>query len=48
MGSLQNSDLKGERYVNAKVRKDDRKTREREEFLKELDEIRNKSAISRK
>jgi four helix bundle protein len=46
--SLQNSDLKGERYVNVKVRRDDRKTREREEFLKELDEIRNKSAISGK
>jgi four helix bundle protein len=48
VGSLQNSDLKGERYVNVKVRRDDRKTREREEFLKELDEIRNKSAISGK
>jgi four helix bundle protein len=46
--SLQNSDLKGERYVNVKVRRDDRKIREREEFLKELGEIRNKSAISGK
>jgi hypothetical protein len=47
VGSLQNSDLKGERYVNVKVRGDDRKTREREEFLKELEEIKNKRAISK-
>jgi len=46
--SLQNSELKGERYVNVKVRSNDQKTREREEFLKELSEIRNKSAISGK
>ena len=48
VGSLQNSGLKGERYVNVKVRRDDQKTREREEFLKELDDIRNKSTISGK
>jgi four helix bundle protein len=46
--SLQNSDLKGERFVNVRVRRDDQKSREREEFLKELGEIRNKSAISGK
>lgn len=46
VGSLQNSDWKGERFVNVKVRRDDRKTREREEFLKELDEIKNRGAIS--
>ena len=46
VGSLQNSDWKGERFVNVKVRRDDRKTREREEFLKELDEIKNRNAIS--
>jgi four helix bundle protein len=48
VGSLQNSELKGERFVNVKVRRDDRKTREREEFLKELNEIKNRSAISGK
>ncbi len=40
--SLQDSDLKGERYVNEKTRRSDQAARERQEFLKELDEIRAK------
>jgi four helix bundle protein len=44
--SLQDSDLKGERHVNEKTRRADRVTREREEFLRELAEIRAKGAAS--
>ncbi len=45
--SLQNSDYKGERYVNDKIRRTDQNSREREEFLKELMDIRNKDGASR-
>ena len=45
--ALQNSDYKGERYVTEKLKRSDQATREREEFLKELLEIRKKDAASR-
>jgi four helix bundle protein len=45
--SLQDSDYKGERYVTEKLKRSDQATREREEFLKELLEIRKKDAASR-
>jgi four helix bundle protein len=42
--SLQNSEFKGERHVNQKTKRIDQAAREREEFLKELSEIRTKGA----
>jgi len=42
--SLQDSDYKGQRNVNRKTRRIDQAAREREEFLKELAEIRAKAA----
>lgn len=45
--SLQNSDFKGERHVTEKLKRSDQATREREEFLKELLEVRKKDAASR-
>lgn len=45
--SIQNSDFKGERYVTEKLKRSDRSHREREEFLKELLEIRKKDNASR-
>ncbi len=39
--SLQDSDLKGERYVNEKTRRTDEDASQREEFLAELDAINN-------
>jgi four helix bundle protein len=45
--SIQNSDYKGERHVTAKLKRSDQASREREEFLKELSEIRKKDAASR-
>jgi four helix bundle protein len=39
--SLQDSDLKGERYVNEKTRRATEMARQREEFLAELDAIKN-------
>jgi four helix bundle protein len=45
--SLQNSDFEGERYVTEKLKRSDQATREREEFLKELLEIRRNDAASR-
>ncbi|MDQ2975718.1 MAG: four helix bundle protein [Acidobacteriota bacterium] len=45
--SLQNSDFKGERYVTEKLKRSDRNTPEREEFLNELLEIRKKDEASR-
>lgn len=45
--ALQNSDFKGERYVTEKLKRSDQATREREEFLKELLEIRKRDAASR-
>jgi four helix bundle protein len=46
--SLQDSEFKGERHVNVKTKRADRAAREREEFLKELAEIREKGAASKK
>ena len=46
--SLQNSDFKGERHVNQKTKKIDQAARDREEFLKELAEIRARSATAGK
>jgi len=40
--SLQNSEFRGERHVNQRTKRLDQATREREEFLKELAEIRSK------
>jgi hypothetical protein len=45
--SIQNSEFRGERYVTEKLKRSDRNTREREEFLKELLEIRKKDDASR-
>jgi four helix bundle protein len=45
--SIQNSDYQGERYVTEKVKRADQITREREEFLNELLEIRKRDATSR-
>ena len=42
--SLQDSDLKGERHVNLKTKRAVQAQRDREEFLKELSEIRQKGA----
>jgi four helix bundle protein len=44
--SIQNSDYKGERYVTEKLKRSDQASREREEFLKELSEIRMKDPAS--
>jgi four helix bundle protein len=44
--SLQDSDMKGERHVNEKTRRAAQAAREREEFLKELAEIRAKTAAA--
>jgi hypothetical protein len=42
--SIQNSEFRGERHVNAKIKRLDQATREREEFLKELAEVRAQGA----
>ena len=42
--SLQDSDFKGERHVNQKTKRIEQAARDREEFLKELSEIRQKAA----
>ena len=44
--SLQDSDFKGERHVNQKTKRIDQAKREREEFLKELAEMRAKGATA--
>lgn len=41
--SLQNSNVKGQRYLTDRARGRAKETREREEFLKELEEIRNRT-----
>ena len=46
INSIQDSDLKGERYVNDKTRRAAETTRQREEFLAELAVIRNKGQAS--
>ena len=45
--SIQNSEYKGERYVTERSKRSDQAAREREEFLKELLEIRNKHVAQR-
>jgi len=37
--SLQNSDIRGQRYLTDKTKNRTKETREREEFLKELEQI---------
>lgn len=44
--SLQNSDIKGQRYLNEKTRSSDRMTREREDFLEELRRIQEENIAS--
>ena len=46
--SLQDSDFKGERHVNQETKRVDQAARDREEFLKELAEIRTKAAAAAK
>ncbi|MGH9930770.1 MAG: four helix bundle protein [Pyrinomonadaceae bacterium] len=41
--SLQNSDIRGQRYLTNKARSKTKEAREREEFLKELEDIRNRT-----
>ena len=45
--AIQNSDYRGERYVTERLKRSDQATREREEFLKKLLEIRKRDAASR-
>ena len=40
--SLQNSEIRGQRYLTNKTKSKTREAREREEFLKELDEVRSR------
>ena len=40
--SLQNSEIRGQRYLTEKSKIELKKPREREEFLKELEQIRNR------
>ena len=42
--SMQNSDIRGQRYLTDKSRRITNETREREAFLKELDEVRNRKS----
>jgi four helix bundle protein len=42
--SLQNSDVRGQRYLTNKTKSRSKEMREREEFLKELEEIRNRKS----
>jgi len=46
--SLQNSDFKGERHVNQRVKRATEAAREREEFLNELAEVRAKAKAASK
>ena len=41
--SLQNSNIRGQRYLTDKSRRLEKQARERDEFLKELEEIRNRN-----
>jgi four helix bundle protein len=41
--SLQNSDIRGQRYLTTKSQRQSKEAREREEFLQELEEIKAKS-----
>jgi len=40
--SLQNTEIRGTRYLTDKSRRADERRREREEFLAELEQIRNR------
>jgi len=42
--SLQNSDIRGQRYLTNKTRSKTKEAKEREEFLKELEEIRTRKS----
>ena len=42
--SLQNSEIRGQRYLTDKTRRASQEAREREEFLKELEQIRDRRA----
>src|ERR1035438_1080177 len=42
VGSLQDSGVKGQRYVNEKTRKADQARRERDEFLQKMEDIRTR------
>jgi hypothetical protein len=44
VGSLQNSDFRGKRHVSQKTKRIEQAAREREEFLKELAQIRAKAS----
>jgi four helix bundle protein len=44
--SLQNSDIRGQRYLTNKTRSKTREAQERDEFLKELQEIRSRKPIA--
>jgi four helix bundle protein len=46
--TLRDSELKGERFVSAKVRRADAARRDREEFLKELQAVRNGAPFKRR
>lgn len=46
--ALQNSEIKGQRYLTARTRKQSQAAKEREEFLKELAEIRAKGKAANK
>ncbi|HEV2884336.1 MAG TPA: four helix bundle protein [Pyrinomonadaceae bacterium] len=43
--SLQNSDIRGQRYLTNKTRTKSKEAREREEFLKELEQIKNQNSV---
>jgi len=43
-GSLQDSDIRGQRYLTSKTKIKIKEDREREEFLRELDEVRNRKS----
>ena len=43
--AIQNSNYKGQRYVTEKLKRSDQATRQRDEFLKELIEIRKKTPL---
>lgn len=42
--SLQNSDVRGQRYLTNKTKSRSKEARERQEFLKELEDIRNRKS----
>jgi len=42
--SLQNSDVRGQRYLTNKTRRASKETRDREDFLKELEQIRDRKS----